>query len=284
MGDNYWSATATLLGHADVRPASGKAEVFLDSWRDYVALQVLSVTADTVAPTVTNTGATYEGSADTPTNISTLVLAGTNFNTLLEAAETANTDIKGRLDWSKLSWDINSDNATTADVSFAQGDISSANVTDSTHLTIVLTNEKGASLEATSGFRGNSADAIDIAAGFSTDYWGNAATTDTVANESITSLAETWINLGSYGKLIKPVQVDGGKTYFFWDAYNGTAVGNVSQIGSNPPGWKAYGYWSATKAAPMDSATVHFIVDQHGGVRPLWDNYFMPYHVAVEFL
>ena len=553
MGDNYWSATATLLGHADVRPASGKAEVFLDSWRDYVALQVLSVTADTVAPTVTNTsasyephvgtpearrtltltgtnyltllesgetattdikgrlnwskltwdinsdnattpdvsfslndissakvtdgthltveltntkglslqatngfsgsgpdaldiaagfatdywgnastsdaranasltvtvdtvaptvtntGATYEGSADTPTNISTLVLAGTNFNTLLEAAETANTDIKGRLDWSKLSWDINSDNATTADVSFAQGDISSANVTDSTHLTIVLTNEKGASLEATSGFRGNSPDAIDIAAGFSTDYWGNAATTDTVANESITSLAETWINLGSYGKLIKPVQVDGGKTYFFWDrsgngiadwdpvpgggldatnhneldqifnqdingvvggggdtdntyryasltgdkysrvaygdgfitskvaattvrlalptagmsglddiegadaiktavgsepksngsnainsdyndylaiwdAYNGTAVGNVSQIGSNPPGWKAYGYWSATKAAPMDSATVHFIVDQHGGVRPLWDNYFMPYHVAVEVL
>ena len=101
---------------------------------------------DTTAPTVTNTSGAYTASTDT------LVLTGTNYSTLLETSESATTDIKARLDWSKLSWDINGDNAATADVSFALSDISSAKVTDGTHLTIVLTSAQGTSLEATSGY------------------------------------------------------------------------------------------------------------------------------------
>jgi hypothetical protein len=173
---------------------------------------------DTTAPTVTHTSAAYTMATNT------LVLTGTNFNSLLEASETATTDIKARLDWSKLSWDINGDDATTANVSFALGDISSAVVTDGTHLTVVLSTAKGTALEATAGFNdtgGN--DTLDITAGFAKDVAGNAATTDAVANAALTITTppaavagDAEIDLGASGKLIAPVQVE-GKWYYFWD-------------------------------------------------------------------
>ena len=170
---------------------------------------------DTLAPTVTNTSGAYTASTDT------LVLTGTNYNTLLEAGETAATDIKARLDWTKLSWDINGDNAATDDVSFVVSDISSAKVTDGTHLTIVLASTKGTSLEATSGYGGTTLDTLDVTAGFARDAAGNAATTDTTADGMLTPSAfvagDAVIDLGSYGKLIAPVQVDGGQWYYHWD-------------------------------------------------------------------
>jgi hypothetical protein len=163
---------------------------------------------------VTNTSGAYIASTDT------LVLTGTNYSTLLEAGETAATDIKARLDWTKLSWDIDGDNATTADVRFLVSDISSAKVTDGTHLTIVLASTKGTSLEATSGYGGTTLDTLDVTAGFAKDAAGNAATTDTTADGMLTPSAfvagDTVIDLGSYGKLIAPVQVEGA-WYYYWD-------------------------------------------------------------------
>jgi len=182
-------------------------------------------TLDHTAPTVTHTSAAYTSATNT------LVLTGTNFNTLLESSETASTDIKARLDWSKLSWDINGDNATTADVSFALGDISSATVTDATHLTIVLSSVKGAALEATSDFGkaigGAGLDTLDISAGFARDAAGNAATTDAAANAALTvttpAAGDSVIDLGTSGKLIAPAQVE-GKWYYYWDrSGNGTS-------------------------------------------------------------
>ena len=125
-------------------------------------------------------------------------------------------------------WDINGDNATTADVSFALSDISSAKVTDSTHLTIVLTSAKGTSLEATnsygaSGTGGVTLDTLDITAGFAKDAAGNAATTDAQANAPLfTNAGQSVIDLDSYGKLTFPVQVEGA-WYYFWDR-NGNGI------------------------------------------------------------
>jgi hypothetical protein len=170
-----------------------------------------TITGDTTAPTVTNTSGAYTASTDT------LVLTGTDYSTLLETSESDTTDIKARLDWTKLSWDIDGDNATTADVSFALSDISSALVTDSTNLTIVLAGAKGTSLEATSGYGGATLDTLDITAGFAKDTSGNAATTDAVVNGGLFHTGQSVIDLGSYGKLIAPVQVEGA-WYYYWDS------------------------------------------------------------------
>jgi hypothetical protein len=191
---------------------------------------------DTTVPTATNTSAAYAASTNT------LVLTGTNYNTLLESSETASTDIKGRLDWSKLSWDINGDNATTADVAFSLGDITSAVVTDATHLTIVLASAKGTSLEATAGFNATGgADTLDIAAGFAKDTAGNAATTDAVANAALAITAtpvagDAVIDLGAYGKLIAPVQVNGGQWYYYWDRSGDGSSANTGGLNGGADG------------------------------------------------
>jgi hypothetical protein len=182
---------------------------------------------DTTAPTVTNTSGAYTSSTDT------LVLTGTNYNTLLETSESATTDIKALLDWSKLLWDINGDNATTADVSFELSDISSAQVTDSTHLSIVLTSAKGLSLEATSGYGGATLDTLDITAGFAKDTSGNAATTDAVVNGGLFHTGQSVIDLGSYGKLIAPVQVEGA-WYYYWDS---SGDGTSNSADQRSQGW-----------------------------------------------
>ena len=80
-----------------------------------------------------------------------------------------------------MTWDIDSDNATTTDVSFVLSDILSASVTDPTHLRIVLTDAKNTALRATTGFAGATADTLDIAAGFLRDAAGNALMTDYLA-------------------------------------------------------------------------------------------------------
>ena len=94
-------------------------------------------------------------------------------------------------------------------------------MTDGTHLTIVLASTKGTSLEATSGYGGTTLDTLDVTAGFARDAAGNAATTDTTADGMLTPSAfvagDAVIDLGSYGKLIAPVQVDGGQWYYHWD-------------------------------------------------------------------
>jgi hypothetical protein len=140
----------------------------------------IDLNLDSTAPTVTNASASYTAT----TNI--LVLTGTLYNTLLEPTETANTDIKGRLDWTKLSWDINGDNGTN-NVSFALGDIDSAKVTSAGILTITLTAAKASALEAFVGYGATVAvDTLDISAGFAKDLAGNVATTDAVANAVLT--------------------------------------------------------------------------------------------------
>ncbi|MFD2113533.1 DUF4347 domain-containing protein, partial [Thiorhodococcus fuscus] len=135
------------------------------------------LTAFNSAPTTTIASGAYTEASRT------LVLNGAHFDTLLEPGENANTDIQGRLDWSKLVWDIDGDDAATANVRFSVTDIASAKVTDAGHLTIVLTSAKAAALYATPGYGSSpSADTLDISAGFARDLAGNAATSDAKAD------------------------------------------------------------------------------------------------------
>jgi hypothetical protein len=163
----------------------------------------------------------------------TLVLsAGGNLTTLLQAGEASATDIKERLDWSKLSWDINGDDAITTDVSFALTDISSV-VTNSggNRLTIVLTADKATSLEANAGYGGAIEDKLDIAAGFFRDVAGNTATA-TLSKASLLHTGQSVIDLVSSGKLIAPVQVE-GQWYYYWDR---SGDGTVADTGTRNGG------------------------------------------------
>lgn len=143
------------------------------------------VSTDTTIPTSTITSAAFDE------NTGTFTLTGTNFDTILETTEDATTDVKARLDWSKLSWDINGDDNSTTNVSFAASDITSAKVTNATTLTITLTSTKAAALLKTAGYgAAGTADTIDITAEFIRDMSHNAATTDALADAAITIIED----------------------------------------------------------------------------------------------
>lgn len=172
-----WDGT-TLNGSStikiEVRDKAGNAGNVAQGQTDTQSQNyVLDATASTSI-----TGAAY----DLDTN--TLTLTGTNFNEMLLSTESASTDIKDRLDWTKVTWDINSDDANTTDVTFTASDISTAVVTNATMLTIALTADKASALEGTTGFDAfsgtdtNDQDSIETTAGFTQDIAGNVSTTD----------------------------------------------------------------------------------------------------------
>ncbi|MBS4069461.1 MAG: DUF4214 domain-containing protein [Sulfurimonas sp.] len=177
------------------------------------------VSTDTTIPTSTTTSAAFDE------NTIVLTITGANFDTILESAESATTDVKGRLDWTKLSWDINGDNATTANVSFAASDITSAKVTNATTLTITLTSTKAAALLGTTGYgAAGTADTIDITAGFIRDMSLNAATTDAMADGVNTITAD------STAPTIASVEVANG-TYGIGDTVAVTVSAGNSEAG-----------------------------------------------------
>jgi hypothetical protein len=138
-----------------------------------------------------------------------MTLAGTKFETIA----TVGDDVKASLDWSKFVWDLDG-SATNAGITFSAGDITSAIITSPSVMTITLTDSKFADIVATTGFAAdglgatNTADNVDITAGFSRDASGNAATTDGLASvtptysdttkPTITSFTSTTTN-GTYG-------------------------------------------------------------------------------------
>lgn len=136
-----------------------------------VASGALAVTVDTTPPSVAASALAYAEASNT------LTVTATGLASLLETGEDATTDIKARIDWTKLAWDIGNDN--TDSVSFTVDDISSAKVTASDTLTIVLDSTKASALEGTSGF-GGSDDYLDVASDFFGDKAGNVMTHDAV--------------------------------------------------------------------------------------------------------
>jgi hypothetical protein len=188
----------------------------------------------TSAPTTTSTGVAYLPSTNT------LVITGTNFDTLLASGENATTDIQAQLNWSKLSWDSDGDDINN--VSFVQADIASAKVINGSRLEVVLTNTKANTLESSAsyGFSAtNVFDTIDISAGFTQDKAGNSSSTDALSNAELGFKAgDSVIDLaGNLGQLSKPVQVDNGQWFYLWQyqeirnttdtRFTEDAVGNV---------------------------------------------------------
>jgi CSLREA domain-containing protein len=178
-----WSGTVHSFTfdtkHADVSGMDGvdqsdvQIRFTLNDGTDDSASPVTSESfqVDNVAPTDTITSASYDPSTDT------LTITGTNFDTIAAVS----TDIKSYVDWTNFAWDINGDGATTADITFVVGDVTSLTVTDATTLTLVFTAAKGTAIEATSDYGSNGgSDTLDVTAGFSKDAAGNAATTDEV--------------------------------------------------------------------------------------------------------
>jgi len=214
-------ASGTTWTYADSRTLSNgqtvsyTAQVSDTAGNQSAAGTAYDVTVDTSRPTDTISQTVYDAAANKITFI------GTNFDQLLAGGETAATDIADRLDWAKLSWDYDANNALgTTDFGFVRADIASAYVIDSTHLSITLTNGAAVNLEAGANFMHNTTavlDSIDIQAGFTHDAAGNASITDSRSDATI------GIDLGASGYLIKGVQVE-GKFYYFWDLNrNGSA-------------------------------------------------------------
>ena len=211
QASNYLSATPSASGHAGVHLSYGLVFDGTDNTGYYVALQVLNP--------ATFTATSYERATNT------FKLTGTDMSSL----GTVGVDIKGFIDWTKFGYDT--DGNGVADVTFAQSDIASAKVTSDTGLEVVLNSVKATALEADANFDSASAavgnaDKLILATNAANAY-------SSAANVSVRqSLAgQATIDLGSYGKLIAPVQVE-GKWYYYWDrSGNGTSANTGSLNG-----------------------------------------------------
>ena len=81
-----------------------------------------ALVVDGGAPTSTKSAIEHDSSNHT------ITLAGTDFDTI----DSATTDVKSQLDWTKFTWDIDGDGATTAGLQFEAADIASAEKTSAT--------------------------------------------------------------------------------------------------------------------------------------------------------
>ena len=172
---------------------------------------------DTTAPTNAITGVSYDGDNNQ------IIFAGTNFQTIGETG----SDVKASLDWTKLVWDMDGDGNTTAGITFAASDVTSATITSGTQLTVTLTDAAAKAMEETVGFAAdglgdtNTPDNIDVSAGFSVDAAGNASSTD-----GATDLSPTYTD-GSKPTLASFTSTTADGAYKAGDEINITA--NVSE-------------------------------------------------------
>ena len=138
---------------------------------------------DATAPTASldNSGHAY----DATTGV--ITLAGSN---LLTVGVNAGESVKGILDFTKLTWDVDGGDAIT--LTFTEDDIATATADDASTLTITLTSDAKSNLHALDGFggataTGGTADVIDVAAGFLKDAAGNVSSEESpLSNAAIT--------------------------------------------------------------------------------------------------
>ena len=115
-----------------------------------------------------------------------LTLQGTGLTTLQRSDE--DDDVSDVLDFSKLTWNVDAEGATTR--VFSATDIASAVVTSNEELSITLNAAARTSLQSLDGFGGSettggNVDAINIEGGFLIDAAGNSSSGTTVAAQEI---------------------------------------------------------------------------------------------------
>ena len=213
----YWSATndaSNAANHTYVNFTDSSVYSDPDGNPRNVALQVLFP--------ATFAGASYERVSNT------FKLTGTDMLSLGDAG----VDIKNDITWSRFGYDTNGDN--TVDVPFSIDDIASAKVVNATTLEVVL--NAGSSSNQIGAYKLENAANFDSTSSISNGADKLILTTNAAAGNSnaatlgvTQSLAgQSTIDLGSYGKLIAPVQVE-GKWYYYWDR---SGDGTIADSGS----------------------------------------------------
>jgi hypothetical protein len=157
----------------------------------------------------------------------TFNLTGTDMGSLGEVG----TDIKSYINWEQFDYDT--DGNGSVDINFFLSDIASARVTSATTMEVVLNASGASKLENASNFdntgaAAGGADKVILAANAANNY-SNAATLNVTQATSQAGLSV--IDLGSRGKLIAPVQVN-GKWYYHWDL----SGDGTSGAGNGPAG------------------------------------------------
>ncbi|MEI8159324.1 MAG: cadherin repeat domain-containing protein, partial [Burkholderiales bacterium] len=196
-GNSYWTATPGQNGHDSVLLQHGSVQDYEgDATLHRVALQVVGMTGSgSTAPVVTSaaTASFGEGSTVTVYKVTAIDVDGGS----VRSYAIAGTDA--------ALFDIN---ATSGVVTFkavpdyeAPTDAGADNVYDITVM-------------ASDGVNTSTAQAVAI-------------TVTDVVESIVPFVGQSMIDLGAYGKLIAPVQMDGGKWFYYWDR-NGDGVGMSS--------------------------------------------------------
>jgi len=173
------------------------------------------VVKDLIAPATTITRASYDSATGE------LTIQGTKFD---ELDVDIGGDVKSYLDWSKLTWDINTDGSTTADVIFSEADFTSAIVKNAETLVITVNNAKKSILEGTSGYGGSGGDdAIDVAAGFIRDKALNLTSDGTAQTDAASDVVVVNVS-----ELVR-ISTDASNDFAITD-YVGGAVASVQNL------------------------------------------------------
>ncbi|MFT5697762.1 MAG: hypothetical protein ACI8ZB_000616 [Desulforhopalus sp.] len=173
------------LGEVSASMFFDGSDVGFDSNEEEFDALTLTVKGDIPEPTFT--GAFFNSSDKT------ITLTGTDLDYIGDIG----TNVKDQLDWSKIVWDINGDGAATSDITFDLTNISTV-ITSSTTMVINLTGDKTNEITSTPGYaETGGTDTLVITPGFSSNSEGEAATTDGLNTEIITTTGPVGVNLSN---------------------------------------------------------------------------------------
>nr|MDT0250593.1 type I secretion C-terminal target domain-containing protein [Endozoicomonas sp.] len=154
---------ATAVGNSLVYGSGTAASLTLPELDSTSSLAGSSdISVDTIVPIAEITGAAWDEGNNQ------LLILGSDFDTLLSNIESTTVDLTSRLDWSKITIDIDKDDGVTRDITLTSDDVFSAKLAGNETIAITLTDTKASELETIFGYRG-AEDGVDITQGFLLD-------------------------------------------------------------------------------------------------------------------
>lgn len=198
------------LGSASASHFLDGSDVSFDSARENIDAFSLTVESETSGPVFT--GAYFDADERT------ITLVGENLDYLGDIGE----NVKSRIDWTKIIWDVNGDGDVTDNIDFELQDVSTVLTSEST-LVIHLTGQKSNEITGTDDYGSEGGtDTITILPGFSSNESGEVATTDGLLGAVIyTTTGPTGITLSQLA-LAENTDTSGG-----------TVVGTLSSTDSD---------------------------------------------------
>lgn len=155
----------------------------------------------------------------------TITLTGENLDYLGEIGE----NVKTRIDWTKIVWDVNGDGDTTENIDFELENVSTVLASETT-LVIHLTGQKTSEITGTENYGAEGGmDTITILPGFSSNESGDVATTDGLSGAVI------YTTTGPTGITLSQLALDENT-----DTSGGTVVGTLSS--TDPDSGESFTY------------------------------------------